>query len=207
MTALFNNTRILLLQFNFSNPKLIPSGIRFEPNKSAEEEKKTGGVMLISPTEKASLSLLLDQFGKEGYELTDAYYRRPNNPKNPGGKFNSLFFMFASHEYANMTGEFKKTRGLVYKELLKICETSIWTVKIFENPFFEKEGEEIPGQHAMIVNCVARVPLFQPDGNPVLEWKKNEHGNRIGDKPVPIEPDNYVLVIDESEDRDMAEAV
>lgn len=40
MTALFNNTRILLLQFNFSNPKLIPSGIRFEPNKSAEEEKK-----------------------------------------------------------------------------------------------------------------------------------------------------------------------
>ena len=59
----------------------------------------------------------------------------------------------------------------------------------------------------MIVNCVARVPLFQPDGNPVLEWKKNEHGNRIGDKPVPIEPDNYVLVIDESEDRDMAEAV
>ena len=41
-----------------------------------------------------------------------------------------LFFMFASHEYANMTGEFKKTRGLVYKELRKIRETSIWTVKI-----------------------------------------------------------------------------
>ena len=67
--------------------------------------------MLISPTEKASLSLLLDQIGKEGYELSDAYYRRPNNPKNPGGKFNSLFFMFASHEYANMTGSLRKPAG------------------------------------------------------------------------------------------------
>lgn len=73
-----------------------------------------------------------------------------------------------------------------------ICETALWRVRAFSNPFYI-EGEEVDGVRAISINCEARVPLFLPNGQPVVARRKDAQGNKIGD-PVPIEPSGILTI-------------
>ena len=79
-----NLARLIVVQFNSTNPKVLPSWLHF----NSESPKKPGqnvpsGTLIAGPTEGISIAETIDQIGNLGYELVDAFRRQIQNPKEP----------------------------------------------------------------------------------------------------------------------------
>lgn len=103
-------------------------------------------------------------------------------------------FLFARHEFVELSDEFKKVRGIIRTELQSLCEVAMWRVRSFSNPFY-KNGEEIPDQRAVSINLEARQPLLRPDGQPLTVWQKDENGKRVGEAPLLLKADYYLRIV------------
>lgn len=189
----------IAIQFSFSNPDVIPATVR-RLNRETKEERVvrksySSGVMVIEPTEKCSLVEFLGELETAGYEMVDAFYKQRIDANDPRGKrsYHMVRFLFARRGFVELFDEFRKVRDVIRAELQSICESAIWRVRLFSNPFY-KNGEEIPFQRAVSINLEVRQPLFCPDGQPVTVWQKNEKGKRVGDTPIPFKAD-YCLRI------------
>jgi hypothetical protein len=199
MVAL-NGTRLVALQFSFSNPDVIPPTVKRLGRETPEErvlrKSRASGVMVIEPTERCSLVELLGELEAAGYEMVDAFYQERIDAKDPRGKrtYHMVRFLFAHREFVELSDEFKKTRDIIRAELRSMCESAMWRVRAFSNPFY-KNGEEIPDQHAVSINLEARQPLFRPDGQPVTVWQKDENGKKVGGAPRPIKPDYCLRIV------------
>ena len=117
----------------------------------------------------------------------EALYQKRHDPKNPAKPYHMVRFVFAKKEFSKPEESFEKKKNLLEEEFLFLCRTSLWRVRGFSNPYFENE-KEIEGMRAISVNAEARVPLFYPDGKPVLVRDKDANGNKIGEKSHPIIP-------------------
>ena len=200
MVALNGTVRLVALQFSFSNPDAIPASVK-RLNRETQEERverknHSSGVMVIEPTEKCSLVEFLGELEAAGYEMVDGFYKMRIDAKDPSGKrsYHMVRFLFARREFVELSDEFKKVRDTIRTELRSICETAMWRVRSFSNPFY-KNGEEIPDQRAVSINLEARQPLFRPDGQPVTVWQKDENGKRMGDAPLPIKGDYCLRIV------------
>jgi len=194
---------MIMLQFSFSNFKIVPRWVwekSFEKWEEWKERKDNEGTgkMLISPTENCSLVKFLNEIKTAGYEMVDALYQPRTDPKDNSRKrkYHMVRFIFARREYLEeLPEEFKDARENIYNELQKMCEEAMWRVRAYLNPFFQNE-EEIPEQHALSINLELRKPLIQPDGKPIVVWQKDNQDNRIGDAPLPLKPDHYLHITD-----------
>lgn len=201
--VLNDSVRIVMFQFNFTNPNAIPPSVKRLGKESNEEhtERKgrSTGVMVITPTEKCSLVEFLGQLEATGYEMVDAFYKERIDPKDPTGKrtYHMVRFLFAHHEFAELSDEFKAVRGVIRTELQSICEKAMWRVRAFNNPFY-LNGEEIPNHRALSINLEARQPLYQPDGTPVNVWQKDSDGRHVGEAPLPLKANHRLLVVNDS---------
>ena len=199
MIALNSTVRLVALQFSFSNPDVIPATVKRQDRETPEErvvrKSHSSGVMVIEPTEKCSLVEFLGELEAAGYEMVDGFYKERIDAKDPRNKrtYHMVRFLFARHEFVELSDEFKKVRDVIRTELQSICESAMWRVRSFSNPFY-KNGEEIPDQRAVSINLETRQPLFRPDGQPVTVWQKDENGKRVGDAPLPLK-DDYCLRI------------
>ena len=128
--------------------------------------------------------------------MVDSFYKERIDAKDPRGKrsYHMVRFLFARREFVELSDEFKKVRGVIRAELQSICESAMWRVRAFSNPFY-KNGEEIPDQRAVSVNLEARQPLFRPDGQPVTVWQKDADGKRVGDAPLPLKADYCLRIV------------
>jgi hypothetical protein len=175
VVALNGTVRLVALQFSFSNPDAIPATVKCQDRETQEErvvrKSHSSGVMVIDPTEKCSLVEFLGELEASGYEMVDAFYKERIDAKDPRGKrsYHMVRFLFARREFVELSDEFKKVRDIIRTELRSICETAMWRVRSFSNPFY-KNGEEISDQRVVSVNLEARTPLFRPDGQPVTVW-------------------------------------
>lgn len=200
MVALNGTVRLVALQFSFSNPDAIPATVKRQSRETPEErvvrKGYSSGVMVIEPTEKCSLVEFLGQLEVAGYEMVDGFYKERIDAKDPHNKrtYHMVRFLFARHEFVELSDEFKKVRDVIRAELRSICESAMWRVRSFSNPFY-KNGEEIPDQRAVSVNLEARQPLFRPDGQPVTVWQKDENGKRVGDAPLPLKADYCLRIV------------
>lgn len=191
--------RVIALQFSFSNPDAIPASVKRMSRETQEErvERKSysSGVMVIEPTEKCSVAEFLGEIEAAGYEMVDAFYKRRIDAKDPRGRssYHMVRFLFARHDFVELSDEFKKVRGVILSELQSICESAMWRVRVFSNPFY-KNGEEIHGQRAVAINLEVRQPFHHPDGKPKTMWQKDGNGKRIGEAPLPLKAD-YCLRI------------
>lgn len=196
-----DSVRLVALQFSFSNPKAIPVSVKRlgseTPEERNERKNHSSGTMVIEPTENCSLIDFLDELKGAGYEMVDALYKERIDPKDPRGRrmYHMVRFLFARHEFVDLSEEFKAMRDIISRELRGICEVVMWRVRVFLNPFY-KGGEEIIGHHTISVNFESRRPLFRPDGQPVTVWQKDEKGNRVGNAPLPLKPDCCLRVKD-----------
>ena len=197
MVILDRTVRLVALQFSFSNPDAILTTVRRLDRETQEEhvirKSHSSGIMVIEPIEKCSLVELLGDLEASGYEMVDAFYKERIDAKDPRGKrsYHMVRFLFTRREFMELSDEFKKVRDAIRAELQSICETTMWRVRSFSNPFY-KDGEEIPDQRAVSVNLEARTPLFRPNGQPVTVWQKDENGKRVGDAPLPLKADYYL---------------
>lgn len=188
------NHRLVLLQFSFTNENVVPASVR---EMRTEDEKalcdrlgrKPSGILTIEPTEGCSAIDILDDLESSGYQLVDAFYqeRLDSKDKDRNNTFFMVRFIFAQEEHAKVSGEFLQVRDDVRAELVKMCREALWRALAYSNPFYEK-GEEVEGVRVISVNFAARKSLFQPSGQPVLVWQKDENKLRVGDAPVPIPP-------------------
>lgn len=206
--ALQLNSRIRLigLQFNGSNANFIPSALltwlrrtnRETPEGRTVRKSYANGTMIIEPTMNCSLKGFIREIETAGYELVDTLYQERVDGKDPHGvrTYHMVRFLFARHEFAEISEAFAAARNTARDALREICEVAFWRVRSFLNPFY-KNGEELPGFNAASINLEARVPLFLPDGRPVVARLKNEHGKGVGD-PLPLRPDFNLRVVDDA---------
>ena len=203
MVTLDHNIRLVSLQFSFSNPGVIPASVKRLERETADEmikrKSQKTGILVIQPVENVSLVEFLHDLEKVGFEMVDAFYKERIDRKDPRGNrtYHMVRFLFARHEFVNISDVFKKAQRVVRDELKSICEVAMWRVRVFSNPFY-KNGEQIPNQRALSINLEARKPLFAPDGKPITIWQKDGDGWRIGEAPVPIQADFQLRIIDDT---------
>ncbi len=189
--------RLITVQFSFSNRGIIPTLLKLLEREtkaqSAIRKTRASGILQIEPTEKVSITEFPEDLLRNGYVMTDAFYQlRQFQAKT----YHTVRFTFVRHDYyvvPEIPETFVALLGHTNAEFQKICDLAFWRVRAFKTPFFENDTP-IDGQYAVIVNLEARVPLTEPSGKPVVEWKKDVDGNRIGDMAVPIEPNGYLRV-------------
>lgn len=193
------------MQFSFTNPDAVPSSVKRLPQETpAERAERKGltntvraGESLIQPTEGCSISRFTAELEAAGYELVDASYKPRLDAKDPSGRrtYHMVRFVFARHEFAEPSDEFKKVRESVRVDLQKACDLAYWRTRSFSNPFYQN-GEEVPEARAMSINFEARQPRYLPDGNLVTEWQKDENGKRVGEVPLPIKAKHHLHIVD-----------
>ena len=198
MVELNRRVRLVAVQFSFSNSNMIPVSVKHLEKENTEERTKrkgySRGVRVIEPTMKCSLEGFVEDLKKAGYEMVDAFYKERINPKCRK-TYHMIHFLFARREFVDISDEFIKAREGIYSELHSICKSTMWRVRAFSNPLYEK-GKEVHGQHSVSINTEVREPLFYPDGHLIEVWQKDAKGNRVGDVKVPLVPENRLSVVE-----------
>ncbi len=205
MVALNNSVRMIMLQFSFSNIKIVPPWIsELETEHCGEREERKNcegkGKMVISEIENCSLEKFVSDLKKAGYNLMDASYQKRLDPKDSQKRrvYHMVRFIFVRREYIDFseTKTFDEMlRDKIFKELQKICVQAMWRVRGFINPFFQN-NQAVPKYSALSINMEAREPLTQSNGQPVVVWQKDDSNSRISDKPFPIKPSHYLYITD-----------
>jgi len=195
------SARLVALQFSFSNPKAIPSSIKSAvaemPEDMRDRASSSNGKLVIEPTSNCSLIVFFEHLEAEGYEMVDAFSQRRIDRKSEGKRaFYIVRFLFARHEFADVSDAFKRIRENMREEFQSMCDSAFWRVRVFSNPFF-KDGVEIPGARFISINLEAREPRLHPDGELVLARRKDESGRRVGE-PIPLEADYDLGVLGDS---------
>src|SRR3972149_9877630 len=163
------NVRMIVVQFSFSNPEVIPSGIKRRNRETAFEhvarKLQATGERVIEPTKNVFLGHLVGDFEGNGFELVDAFYQARPDHDDLKGTYHTVRFLFARHEFATPSAEFRMVRDAIRAELREMLRTAFWRVRAFLNPFYQN-GEEIAGQRSLSINLEVRVSRFLPDGSP-----------------------------------------
>jgi len=194
--ALDTTARLVSLQFSFSNPSVIPITVRRRQaetkTESDQRKQRSGGILAIEPCENVSIAEFVRKLEQSGYTLVDGLYQARQDVKHPSQMYHMVRFVFSRTQFVEITEQFREVQPKIREELHSIGETAFWRVRAFSNPFY-KNGEEIGGFRALSFNFEVRIPRYLPDGQPVVQRRKDEHGKKIGD-PVPIEPAHHLVI-------------
>lgn len=196
MNGLDSSFRLVILQFSFSNPDALPKSVKRVARENlvaSNKRKGSTGFVVIPPTEKCSILEFLGELESAGYELVDAFSQERINRNDPSGRrtYHMARFQFAQREFTHVSEEFKMECDIIRADLLEMCQTALWRVRGFSNPFY-KDGEEVPDVRTLSINLEVRTPLFHPDGKPVMVWPKDEKGERIGNTPIPLKAEDQL---------------
>lgn len=201
MLKLDKTVRSFYLQFSFSNEKAVPAWLPMQEEETpaeakARRERKTHGtgmgVCVIEPAENCSIETLLDEIVSAGFTLVNAYYQPRVDPNNPRKCWYMARYIFVRNEDVTRD-ELGESREMIEVGLKDICLLAFWRVRAWRNPFF-KDGEPVEGLSAASVNLEARKPRYQPNGQPVVAWRRDYAGNRVGTAPKPLAAAHYLRV-------------
>jgi hypothetical protein len=192
--SLEEDIRMVIMQFAFTNESLVPEGISRKAEESPEHFVARGqavrGEQILEPVEKVSAVRFIGDLVEAGYVLVDAFWRQMQKVGRP---FFTVRFVFVQEDHANSSEDFLHKRPKVIEALTSLTTEAMWRTRAFLNPFF-LQGDMIEGVYSISVNLEARVPMFDKDGNPLLVWLKDKRGEKIGDQPVPIEPQLFLRI-------------
>ena len=196
MSGLLNPAmRLTILQFSFSNRKVIPEGINEKPPETAQSftarTEYTEGEQFLLPIKGVSALPFIADLNEAGQQLVDAYWQA--RIKN-GREYFIICFTFTASNYENSSEEFLKVRSKALEALLELFSEAMWRVRGFVNKFF-KDGESVEDTYALSVNFEVRSPLVDGNGKPILQWQKDDQGNKIGNGPVAIEPKKFLRIM------------
>lgn len=195
MKGLLEGTvRLVTLQFSATNPSFVPERLPRKGKETVEQfvvrKSAIKGHQILEPVERVSGLYFSQDLEGEGYQPVDAFARTMEKDGRP---FTVARFVSVAEQYVDSSEEFLKIKPICKDAQVQIVTQALWRIRAFLNPFFEN-GEVVDGQYAISVNFEARVPLVDKDGKPLLQWRKDERGERIGDAPVPIEPRLFLRI-------------
>jgi hypothetical protein len=175
----FRKVDMCLIQFNFSNLRAVPDGLREiepeDPEEMAERKGRANGKEIFQEG-SCSIESVPGYLEANGYFLADAFFQRRFSLNN-GKKIPYFTVRFTFQPVPSK--EFKED-DKAKAALKEMCRTAAWKLKIFRNPLF-RNGEKVKGRSTLCLKLVGRETLVQFDGRPILEWA----GNPIGKFPVP----------------------
>lgn len=192
--------QLLAMQFSFANMKTIPATIRNIGWETPEESEKRcnrngNGILVIEPTLDCSLAEFLSDLVAD-WQMVEAFGQERINP-NPGRRetFYMIRFTFVPRP-ASLTDYYLSIQDACQAGLEEMCQSAIWQVRVFSNPFY-KNRTEVAGLRHLSINLGKRTPLFHPDGKPIVTRLKDESGQPIGD-PLPIRPRFQLRIVGET---------
>ena len=200
VVALNGTVRMVALQLSLSNPGAIPSFVKHLNQENQDESVKRrsypGSVMIVKPTKRCSIAEFLCELEAAGYEMVDCLYQERTTINNPHSKktYHMVRFVFARHEFVELSDYFKRMRSMLRAEVQIMCESAMWRIRIYSNPFY-KNGQEILGQHYMSINIDTRQPFFRTDGKPATMWRRSKSGNCAGDASLPLMADCSLRIV------------
>ncbi len=192
------NVRLVCLHFTFSNPALLPGGVTERELETVGEwqgrMEKVRSSPLLGPAENTSLERVLVDLEEAGYELVDAWSQTRRHQNNSSVLYYVLQLTWAQQEYATPSDVFRVMRELILPQVEEThIATSLWTTEVFAAPFL-RDGQPVPNQQVLRISLKGRKPLVDGTGNPILIWKKDGSGRRIGEAPVPLQPDSFLRI-------------
>ena len=192
MTAISGSPTLITVQFTLSSIGLVPDSLRRLPREGLEQSddrrKRASGRLVIEPTPGISVVDFVADLLAAGYQLVGASCQERHDQRDPTDFYYMARFLFAQGQIAKEEFEaFVTMRQQILEDLGGIASVALWQVRAFDNPYFQN-GVEVTGQRAWSINVEGRRPFCQPDGQPVVEWEKDENGRRLGTAPIPIKP-------------------
>lgn len=194
--VLDSTVRLVIMRFSFAKPAGVPASVWRKPQETVLEQRSRkaradGEQLLPEPVMNVRLAEFLDDIAYN-YELVGAFHQP--RPDKDFKMYQVVQFTFARKEYVRPPSEnFLKMRDTNLDDLQKMCSEVMWRVRISMAPYVDKDsGDVMDDQLTTVVHLEVRTPLFNPDGRPVAQWQRNAAGEKVGDGPVPIQPD-YTL--------------
>ena len=183
------DVQLIVIQFSYANFSITPPGVKRLEQEGAEEFNKRKsairGRQCLEPTEEVDGLPLLDDLKKVGYQLVDAFCKAR---EKDGQGYAMTRFVFAAPDHVESSPDFLAVKDKCYAGLEQMLQQALWRARGFTNPLF-RDSEIVDGKSSVSINFEARRPIVDSAGNYMLEWKKDERGQRIGDGPVPISSD------------------
>ena len=189
--SLAKNAQTIMVQFAFSNADLVPHSLRRLPHESLRQayirSASANGEMVVEPTENVDLVVFLDDLQQNGYKLVDGIYQKRPDYRNPNKTYNMVRFVFSSQAAD------KPMKQDISRALQTLAEEASWTTKVYFNPIYIA-GQAVEGKINISVNLMARKPYRSADGQPVKQWRRDTDGRKVGDGPLPIQPDRHLRI-------------
>ena len=196
---------MILVKFIIQKRETIPTSIQSTEMETVEElqrrkEEYVPGRETIERTGDCSVVAILDEIAQLGFELVGAFQKPMINYR--GGKQQTyhqlrLTFMRGEEVMSDMHEGFRQARSQILRDVSQLCCESLWRVRVFDNPFFQN-GDMDPIGRCTCITLEGRRPLRFPNGDPVVEWRKDERGNHIGDAALPISAKHRLTVVDDT---------
>ncbi len=190
---------MILVQFRVNNLELLPSGLRREDDSNGAAEavsraSQIRGEQCLPATDTVSCAEFLGDLISAGYVLVDAL-KKVRYDNRSQKEYGVVRFTFVDQDHAETVPEWQGQKPVAEQELRKMAGDATWRVRAYLNPFF-REGYTIGGVFCLAVNCEVRESLVDGSGKPVLRWRKDSKGDRIGDAPLPVEPKGFLRIAD-----------
>lgn len=188
--------RLVILQFSFSNIRLIPSWLlekRVETRKLDIPREKIKGTQLFQCDKDLYVLPVISGLAEAGFVMVDAFFKWRSD--GHGRQYSMVSFVLGLKKTAHLEDEFAEYRERSNKALALMCEQAMWRrVRGFRNSFFLR-GEVVDGLYVVSIDLARRIPLLDRDGKRLVHWTIEDTG-KIDDEPVPIEPKSFLKIID-----------
>lgn len=187
MVVLDRPVRKVVVQFSCSNHDFV---LRELPNHGKETttqfshrtDRAHNGVLIAEPTVPCWIGDLSP--GIEGdYPIVDAFTEERIDQKDPQRTYHIIRFIGLRRELAGtwpLIGGHAHLEDNAMYMFERLTQSFLWHVRVYANP------NDSTGEIVVSINCGARQPLWLPDGQPVVVWRKDENGKRIGERPLPL---------------------
>ncbi len=187
---------MVIVQFNFSNFANMPQHLR-QTRKPEEPQRRASapnGTLVLPPTENSRIDQLVDDLSV-GYRLVSAHMEKRTNRNATSARdhYWTARFTWVPTESAVIGPEFVKVAASVEFDLFELCRRAFWRVRAYRNPRIV--NDQVVGSF-LSLNFEARKETINSNNKPVLVWRRDENGHKIGDKPVPMVPAATLRVID-----------
>lgn len=193
MVNIQENVGVFAIQFIIANARTLPKGLRGLARTREGRAPRAAGTKVVPETELVSLAEIPEQLEALGFELVDGHFEPRPGEKRCSWK---VRYFFARKEVGHpIHPGFAHHRNAAREGLGKLVRESLWRARAFLNPPAQ-EPTHPEGWPILSVDADNRTARLQPDGSPVLVWRRNEAAEKIGEAPIPIAPTRVLRIAD-----------
>jgi hypothetical protein len=189
MTRLDEAVKMLVIQFNFTNRKLVPflaQDLGQEKDEQRQRRQNLPPGDLAWQSENCSLEQTLADLEAARLELTNIIKQYRPSEKNDSQDYYVVRFIF---ERTGKGDKYREMRRASFNSLA----ASIWQCKCYVNPYY-LEGKPMNGYKVVNLSLSHRRPLYDSAGKPIKVWAR-EGRRKVGETKIPIMAESRLRLV------------